>query len=313
MSISNSPLRYPGGKQILSRILGELIRVNGAQGGTYAEPFAGGAGAALTLLFGEHVERVLINDADHCVYAFWKTVLHHTDDFLSMLDAAKLNDHEWCRQRDVYRRRHRRKIRELGFATFYLNRCNRSGIIATGGPIGGRKQKGKWKIDARFGRKELARRVEQIRIYRDRISISNLDAIAFLGSDSLLDSRPSKTFIYLDPPYYSKGHDLYLNYYQASDHADLATLMRRRKRFSWVMSYDNVPQIRALYSACRLLPFDLSYSASRRRAGSELLIAPRDLVFPSPWKGRVPPELLTNASRIKGDLEPVSSRESAIV
>jgi DNA adenine methylase len=302
MSISNSPLRYPGGKQILSRILGELIRVNGAQGGTYAEPYAGGAGAALTLLFGEHVEHIMINDADQSVYAFWKTLLHHTDDFLMMLQTARLNDREWCRQRDIYRRRHRRRLKELGFATFYLNRCNRSGIIATGGPIGGRKQTGKWKIDARFNRTELTRRIEKIRLYRDRISLSNRDAIEFLRSEVSGGASANKTFVYLDPPYFRKGCDLYLNYYQPEDHAILAAVMRRRRRFKWVVSYDNVPEIRALYADCRLLSFDLSYSASHRRVGSELLIAPPDLAFPPQWKRCVPRELLTSAACIKSQV-----------
>jgi len=298
MSFSNSPLRYPGGKQILSRVLSELIRVNGRQGGIYAEPYAGGAGAALTLLYGEHIERIMINDADLSVYAFWKTLLHHTDDFLAMLEQVPLNDHEWCRQRDIYRRRHRRRLKELGFATFYLNRCNRSGIIATGGPIGGRKQTGKWKIDARFHRRELARRVERISLYRERISISNVDAVEFLRSYVSTGQLAAKTFVYLDPPYYCKGRDLYLNYYRPEDHAKLAAQMRRHRRFKWVMSYDNVPQIRALYTRCRLIPFDLNYTASRRRVGSELLIAPMDLTFPSKWGRTLPPELITSAARV---------------
>ena len=60
MSVAHSPLRYPGGKQILARVLAHLIQINGREGGIYAEPYAGGAGAALSLLFGEHVERLML-------------------------------------------------------------------------------------------------------------------------------------------------------------------------------------------------------------------------------------------------------------
>jgi DNA adenine methylase len=70
-----SPLRYPGGKAVLVKFLAEVIVNNRLQDGIYAEPYAGGAGAALSLLFSEHVHRIVLNDADPCVYAFWDTIL----------------------------------------------------------------------------------------------------------------------------------------------------------------------------------------------------------------------------------------------
>jgi DNA adenine methylase len=143
--IPTSPLRYPGGKQVLTNVLAHLIRLNELQGGVYAEPYAGGAGAALSLLFGEHVERIAINDADLCVYAMWKSILTDTDRFVAKIKRAKLTVDAWRRHRVIYRSPHGRPLLDVGFATFFLNRCNRSGIIATGGPIGGINQTGKWK------------------------------------------------------------------------------------------------------------------------------------------------------------------------
>src|SRR5207302_1863340 len=112
--------RYPGGKQVLANVLAHVISLNGLQGGTYAEPYAGGAGAALALLFGENVSRIMINDADRCIYAFWNSVLRETDAFLRLLQRATLNVREWERQRKVYKNAKQHSALEVGFATFFL-------------------------------------------------------------------------------------------------------------------------------------------------------------------------------------------------
>jgi DNA adenine methylase len=137
MAIMHSPFRYPGGKQILSRLIAHLIHLNDCVGGTYLEPYAGGAGVALSLLFGEHVDRMLINDADPSIFACWNGILYDTNRFLKLLRDTPTTTEEWARQRQIYLNPKRHSSLKLGFATFYLNRCNRSGIIKNGGPIGG--------------------------------------------------------------------------------------------------------------------------------------------------------------------------------
>lgn len=149
MSKAHSPLRYPGGKSVLSDLLADAIALNGLQDGVYVEPYAGGAGAALALLFGEHVQSIVLNDADPCVYAFWDAVLNKKDDFIRRINETPVSIEEWQHQRDIYRNQQRHSRIKVAFASFYLNRCNRSGIMVNGGPIGGIGQSGKWKIDAR--------------------------------------------------------------------------------------------------------------------------------------------------------------------
>jgi len=297
MAHAHSPLRYPGGKQILARVLAHLIHLNGARGGIYAEPYAGGAGASLALLFGEHVDRILINDADPSIYAFWHGILHDTDRFLRLLRDTPVTLEEWARQRQTYQHPKRHSALRVGFATFFLNRCNRSGIIPNGGPIGGQHQSGIWKLDVRFTRAELIRRISRIALYRDRISISNLDAIKFLKRH--VESRDDLRgmFVYLDPPYYAQGQKLYLNYYKPPDHASLAAYLVKAK-FLWVMSYDNVPEITTLYVRLRQVPFDLSYCARERRIGKEIMILKRGLEFPTEWLGGIPAQYISAADRI---------------
>lgn len=281
MSYIYTPLRYPGGKAKLSSFLAGVIEVNGLLDGVYAEPYAGGGGAALNLLFGEHVERIMLNDADPCVYAFWRVILKQTTRFLAKLEETPVSLKEWKKQRDIYRNRSRHSQIKVAFATFYLNRCNRSGIIVNGGPIGGHHQKGKWKLDARYNKTELTRRIEKIATYRSRISVYNMDAIDFIKNIILKSEFLKKTLVYLDPPYYIKGSELYLNYYKREDHVRLATFIRRRTSFKWIMSYDNVPKIHELYSDRRRVEFDLPYCAQMRKVGRELLICSKGLKLPT--------------------------------
>jgi DNA adenine methylase len=297
MATPQSPLRYPGGKQILARVLSHIARMNGVVGGTYAEPYAGGAGAALDLLFGEYVHRILINDADVCVHAFWTAALAQTERFIKLLHATPLTVEEWERQRLIYQAPKRHSALRLGFATFYLNRCNRSGIIVNGGPIGGKNQRGKWKIDARYNPAELERRIRKIAAYRDRIALSNLDAIDFLDQVKALPTK-AKPFVYLDPPYYAKGQRLYLNYYEPEDHRRLAVYVKKAS-FPWVMSYDNVPEVRKLYGGLRQVEFDLGYSARERRVGSEILILKEGLRFPRAWARWIPSDFITARDAIR--------------
>src|SRR4051812_43067190 len=117
-----SPLRYPGGKQILADLLGALITENSLEGTLYAEPYAGGGGAALKLLFDERVSQILLNDKDRSIYACWKSVLNETNEFVRLVRTARLNIQEWRRQKHIYQHPTEHSMLELGFATFYLNR-----------------------------------------------------------------------------------------------------------------------------------------------------------------------------------------------
>ncbi|MHB8843149.1 MAG: DNA adenine methylase [Nitrospirota bacterium] len=276
-----SPLRYPGGKAVLSKFLSEVIAVNDLQEVTYVEPYAGGAGAALALLFGEFVQRIILNDADPCVFAFWQAILHRKNDFLSRLENTPVNIDQWKRQRDIYLNQSRHSRIQVAFASFFLNRCNRSGIMVNGGPIGGYEQCGPWKIDARYNKRELIRRIEKIYLYRDRIGFHNMDAISFLRKVIRENNKYSNTFVYLDPPYYVKGRELYLNHYGPSDHVRLAEFIRKKDKLNWVITYDDVPEIRKLYSDCRRTPFHLNYSAHKRKKGSELLIYRKGFRIPA--------------------------------
>ena len=271
-----SPLRYPGGKRKLANFVALLYRTNGLLDGEYAEVYAGGAAVALTLLYGEYVSRVHINDLDRGVHAFWLAARDRTDELAKLVQDARLDLAEWERQRAVQFAQEPDPL-SLAFSTFYLNRTNRSGII-TGGVIGGKNQTGEWKIDARYNRSDLVRRIERIGRWASRIEVYRSDGAEFLRN--VAPTLPSKTLLYLDPPYYVKGQEmLYANYYGPDDHAEVAALVRTMK-IPWFVSYDDHSDVRALYDGCQTVAYDIAYSASERYRGREVAFFADGLAIP---------------------------------
>jgi DNA adenine methylase len=264
-----SPLRYPGAKWRLDNFVSAVIRDNGMTGGHYAEPYAGGASLALSLLFGERVAEIHLNDLDRSVWAFWKCAVEYSTELIARVRATNVSIDEWHVQREVQVNKCRASVLDLGFSTFFLNRTNRSGIIA-GGVVGGKGQSGRWKLDARFNKQDLVERLERIALYKSRIHVTRLDALAFIArrGESL---PPKRSLMYLDPPYFVKGQDLYMNAYRPGDHAAVADAVMQQIKVPWLVSYDDVPEIRNLYGAARRIRYTLRYSASSNRKGQEVM------------------------------------------
>ncbi len=242
-----------------------IILLNGSDRTRYIEPFAGGASLALSLLFKDHVSEIHLNDIDPAIYSFWHSVLVNNQEFIHLLDETAVTPEEWTRQKAIYSSGLSAGSLALGFATFFLNRTNHSGIL-NGGMIGGRKQSGLWKIDARFNRPELRRRIERIGKFRDRIHLSCEDAIEFLGNNVF----PNPSLIFMDPPYYRAGKYLYFNAYKPEDHTAVSEFILGLCS-PWIVSYDDVPEIRELYKGVRSRQINLLHTARSLRHGKEAL------------------------------------------
>lgn len=278
MSQHITPLRYPGGKQRIAPFVSEVMILNGLEGAHYAEPYAGGAGVALELLVQGTASHIHLNDKCRSVFSFWKSVTTQTDAFCKRIARVALTVDEWKRQREILRDLENHDDMDVGFATFFLNRCNRSGI-ATGGVIGGLAQTGAWKIDARFSREELTRRVEIVGSLSTSITVRNLDAEAFMTK--YLSKVKSPTFVYCDPPYFNKADRLYLNHYSPEDHGRIAATIQKKLVHPWIVSYDSAPQIASLYAERRSFTYSLQYSAAESYKGTELFIFEDGLEIPS--------------------------------
>jgi DNA adenine methylase len=278
MSRHRTPLRYPGGKQRLAPFVAEVLACNGGENSIYVEPYAGGAGVAMELLVDNRVRQVFLNDSSIHIYAFWRAILSNAPAFCRLISRASLTLDSWKAHREVVRHPDKHDLFELGFSTFYLNRCNRSGVL-TAGVIGGIAQKGQWRIDARFPRNELIQRIECIASFKKRIRVSNCDAEKFLLDT--VNGLPSNTLVYCDPPYFARAKRLYLNTYRPDDHLRLARLIQSRLRRRWMVSYDNHPTILSLYNGRRSFNYSLTYSAMKAYLGSELFLFSDNLMLPT--------------------------------
>ncbi|HFD0467401.1 TPA: DNA adenine methylase [Yersinia enterocolitica] len=261
MSTFITPLRYPGGKGRLGSWLAGLIEYNKLSEGCYVEPYAGGAGAALYLLANQHIKHIVINDADPIIYAFWLSVLEDNQKLISLIKNTPTTMDSWYKQKEIISNPNEYDITQVGFATFFLNRTNRSGIL-TGGVVGGKKQDGIYKLDARYNKDELCKRIEKIGGMSKYITLYNLDALKFL--EKIEPSLPDNSLIYFDPPYYKKGSQLYRNYYKPEDHEKIHIKINELNK-PWLVTYDDCEQIREIYKKEKSIDFSLYYSTHIKR------------------------------------------------
>ena len=270
-----SPLRYPGGKNRLSKFISKICIDNNING-HYIEPFAGGASVALYLLMENKISKITINDLDKSIYAFWYSVLNNTKKLCKLIEKTPITIEEWNKQKKIQKNKDESSLLELGFSTLFLNRTNFSGII-TGGPLGGIKQNGNYKLDCRFNKNEIIKRIKRIAQKKEKINLYNLDALDLIN-EIKKESSNKKTIFYFDPPYYLKGSTLYLNSYNDEDHKRLSEAIKKIKKISWIISYDNTKEINNLYRWVRNKEyFNLKYFVYNLREGKEVLFFKNNL------------------------------------
>lgn len=272
-----TPLRYPGGKGKFSHFIKNIFESNNLLDGHYAEPYAGGAGVALELLFHEYASQIHINDLDYAVYSFWHSAVNDTENLCRCIWDMPITIEKWHEQKSIISDLDNHSTLEIAMATFFLNRTNRSGILKAG-VIGGKAQSGKWKLDVRFNKEDLIRRIELIGRFRDRINVYNLDALNFISD--VIPSLPQKSLTYLDPPYYVKGSGLYRNFYSHDDHVKIEKAMSGVNH-PWIVSYDDNEEIKKIYSSYRQDEYVLSYTAQEKKKGSEVMIYGPTIAIPS--------------------------------
>lgn len=288
-----SPLRYPGGKSKLSAYVLETIKLNSIHGGTYVEPFAGGAAIAWFLLIEGHVSKVYINDLNPSIYAFWYSVLNETDALCELISETDVNIEQWHKQKAIYSSTSS-SLLQRGFATFFLNRTNRSGIIKAG-VIGGIEQTGNYKIDCRFNKTRLIEQIKNIASRGEQICLTNLDATDFI--EGVLPHVDNKCLVNIDPPYYVKGKGLYQNFFVHEDHYKLYESVKLIKQ-PWIVTYDDTPEINDIYSEFQPQPFGLTYTAQEKRKGTEVIIHKKSLKR-CPFKPDVTFKELKKAQAVK--------------
>lgn len=263
-----SPLRYPGGKKRLANFIGLTIQNLGISHCTYIEPFAGGAGVALSLLLDDIVDNIVINDYDKAIYSVWRSIKQEPDALINRIENTPITIDEWHRQKAIYLASTSYSL-DLAFATLFLNRANRSGIL-NAGPIGGYSQSGSWKLDVRFNKETIINKIVKIAEHRKNIYVYNKDIIILLKKYA--PRFGDNVFFYFDPPYYNKGQKLYKNFLGHQDHQRIHNVIVQEIKAPWIITYDDVDEIADIYKDFTVRKFDLTYSAANKGVASELMI-----------------------------------------
>ena len=281
MPVTKSPLRYPGGKTQLSNFLANLIEINNLSQPIYCEPFSGGFGAGLDLLFSGKVHSIIINDLDIGIYSIWYAILHDIDNFIQIISDTEISVSEWNHQKNIYNSLidSKKYSLELAFATFFLNRTNVSGII-NGGPIGGKFQKSRYLIDCRFNKKNLIKKIRLINGRKNQVKLFNLEANQLIHNE-LLNIEPRKLFIFFDPPYYKQGKNLYTNFFNHDNHVELKKCISLMDEYKWITTYDYEENIKKIYSGYPTFEYQIRYSANRVRKEKEYLFHSKNTLVES--------------------------------
>lgn len=276
-----TPLRYPGGKTQLSKFVQHTIEINHMVSPIYCEPFCGGAGVAVDLLLGRKADSIILNDFDICIYSVWNAILNDTDSFLRNLHDTPINIDIWHKQHHIYEslKTSEEYSLDLAFATFFLNRTNMSGII-TGGPIGGFAQSGSYKLDCRYNKEMLEKKILDIAVARERIQLYHMDA-ADLIRTILVHQDPERLFVFFDPPYYQQGKNLYKNAFDDDGHVALSDAVREMNAFKWILTYDNHHRIQEIYQDMPPMWYSLRYMANKKRDELELFLHSPETVVES--------------------------------
>ncbi len=264
-----SPLRYPGGKNRLSKFISQICTDNKIND-HYVEPFCGGASVGLYLLLENKFKKITLNDLDKSIYSFWYCVLNKTDELCTLIHDTEISIENWKKQKEIQKEIQNFSSLEVGFSTLFLNRANFSGILK-GGPIGGLKQKGKYKLNCRFNKDTIIKKIKLIARYKEQITLHNLDVLELIDKIQK-EEKNKQTIFYFDPPYFNKGKDLYLNFYKQDQHKILSEKIKNIKKFSWIVSYDDKEEINENFSWVKnRKPFILKHFANKTKNGKEIL------------------------------------------
>lgn len=264
-----SPLRYPGGKGLLLDFVDDVIRNSLGTGVRYVEPFVGGAAVAIGLLSRGIADRAVIGDIDPAVAAFWRGVFFHNEEFVDRVRECAVTIDAWHGHWQTLNAESVNDDLQLGFSAFFLNRTNYSGILRAR-PIGGLEQTGDWRLDCRFNKEDLVRRIKKLDRFSDRVDVFEGSACDLL--DGLPENDVDDLFVYADPPYLMKSADLYLDETAFDTHVRLAAKLRSMFRY-WIVSYDRDSRVGSvLFPNERIARFSIRHSASRAHIGQELAV-----------------------------------------
>ena len=256
-----SPLRYPGSKRKLCNYLGRVLTHNDLRPQILVEPFVGGGSVFLNFLSINEGSEAIIADKDELVYSFWKVLFTEPSHLINFVKKVKVNLENFEKYKYISSHTHEFNRKKLAETCLFLNRTSFSGILDdSAGPIGGREQKSLYKIDCRFGRENLIKKIKRISIFKNRVTVLSYsweDTLKYVsGKDKY---RNVSLLFYFDPPFYEKADKLYRHHFDSASHKNLRDKLMKLKQ-SWILSYDRAKEIQHLYSTFGRINVSMPYS-----------------------------------------------------
>jgi DNA adenine methylase len=259
--------RYPGGK---SRIAHQIVKEMGNIQ-EYREPFFGGGSIGLEVLESLPLGAdVWVNDKYPPLASLWKMIIEDPYPLMDRISEYVPTVDDFFRIKQIFLGMPEiLSEEERAMMCLVLHQISFSGLgVKAGGPIGGKTQKGTYKVDCRWSPRTLnAKILKAHRLFqRANVTCTAVDYVR------LLEDATPQTTVYLDPPYYVRGNDLYQEPFSVQDHEELAVILRGLD-CKWFISYDDCPEIRDLYSWAKIIEFKRQYAIKNaKREVVELLI-----------------------------------------
>ncbi len=278
-----SPLRYPGGKARMAGWLSAMVdlQVGWLDADVLVEPFAGGLGAGLALLDQRMVSEVWFCEANDALRALWQAILDDLEEVagrVAKLGTVTLRDYDAAV--DLIGHPGEATQIDVAVAALLVNRCSRSGMVSPRvGPIGGRHQQGRWKINDRFDPAGIAARLRLLAPLTGRMRLLGEDGIECIEQLDGEAGVEDEVMLFVDPPYLGQGQRLYRHGGDENMHHRLAEALRSTPA-RWALTYDDHPAAFELYEGFRKGRYSWRQTANRARSDAELLIVSDSLVVP---------------------------------
>jgi DNA adenine methylase len=256
--------RYPGGKGKISchivRRLDQLLEKNYQ----YREPFFGGGSIGLQIINNPNIKNIWINDRDIGIAYLWTAVIQHPEELKERILDFKPTVDSFFQFRNELINNHSEDVIDFAFKKLAIQQISYSGLgVKSGGPLGGVKQKSNYKIDCRWSPSYICGKIDFLhRKFKEktihRESCTSFDFV------NLIEDETFRSLLYLDPPYYVKGNELYQYGFSEDDHARLSDVLKKTKH-AWLLSYDDCPQIRELYKWATIETLDVTYNITAQK------------------------------------------------
>lgn len=194
------------------------------------------------------IEKAILSDLDPWIVSFWQTVFFDSEWLIEQVQTVQVTLDKW----HEFKQSSPQTTRAQALTCLFLNRTSFSGILeARAGPLGGRRQESEYKIDCRFPRKTLIKRIRQAAVHRAKVYAvwngSWEDSLARIRSEQKAGKLPLENlFFYFDPPFFEEAEALYRYYFADDDHRALRDVLLKLED-KWILSYDSADQVETLY------------------------------------------------------------------